>query len=86
MALSCRKQLVSITYKKSSNHEGDFYCLNCFNSCTAKNKLKEHEETCNNNDSCHIQTPKCFEKILKYIPGEKSLKPPFSIYLDLECC
>ena len=24
---------------KSSNHHGDFYCLNCFNSCTTKNKL-----------------------------------------------
>ena len=29
--------------------------------------------------------PKCFEKILKYNPGEKSLKAPFAIYLDLEC-
>ena len=25
------------------------------------------------------------EKILKYNPGEKSLKAPFAIYLDLEC-
>ena len=69
----------------SSNHDGDFYCLNCFNSYTTKNKLKEHEEKCNNHDSCHIQMPKCFEKILKYNPGEKSLKAPFAIYLDLEC-
>ena len=29
--------------------------------------------------------PKWFEKILKYSPGEKSLKPPFAIHLDLEC-
>ena len=71
--------------KKSSNHEGDFYCLNCFNSYTTKNKLKAHEEICNNHDSCHIQMPKCFEKILKYNPGEKSLKAPFAIYLNLEC-
>ena len=28
--------------------------------------------------------PKQFEKILKYNPGEKSLKTPFTIYLDLE--
>ena len=28
--------------------------------------------------------PKWFEKILKYNPGEKSLKAPFAIYLDLE--
>ena len=69
----------------SSNHEGDFYCLNCFNSYTTKNKLKEHEEICNNHDSCHIEMPKWVEKILKYNPGEKSLKAPFAIYLDLKC-
>ena len=28
----------------SSNHEGKFYCWNCFNSYTSKNKLKKHEE------------------------------------------
>ena len=38
----------------SSNHHGDFYCLNCFNSYTSKNKLKEHEEICNNHDSYRI--------------------------------
>ena len=69
---------------KLSNHHGDFYCLNCFNSYTTKNKLKEHEEICNNHDSCHIEMPKWVEKILKYNPGEKSLKAPFAIYLDLE--
>ena len=69
----------------SSNHRGDFYCLNCFNSYTTKNKLKEHEEICNNHDSCRIEMPKWVEKILKYNPGEKSLKAPFAIYLDLEC-
>ena len=71
--------------KKSSNHDGDLYCLNCFNSYTSKNKLKEHEEICNNNDSCCVQMPKWFENILKYNFGEKSLQAPFAIYLDLEC-
>ena len=70
---------------KSSNHNGDFYCLNCFNSYTTKNKLKEHEEICNNYDSCRIEMPKRVGKILKYNPGEKSLKELFAIYLDLEC-
>ena len=69
----------------SSNHDGDFYCLNCFNSYTTKNKLKEHEEICNNHNGCHIQMPKWLEKILKYNPGEKLLRAPFAIYLDLEC-
>ena len=29
--------------------------------------------------------PQWVEEILKYNPGEKSLKVPFAIYLDLEC-
>ena len=69
----------------SSNHEGDFYCLNCFNSYTSKNKLKEHEEICNNQDSCRIEMPEWVNKILKHNPGEKSLNAPFTIYLDFEC-
>ena len=52
----------------SSNHEGKFYCLNCFNSYTSKNKLKEHEEICNNLNSCRIEVPKWVEKILKDNP------------------
>ena len=63
--------LSALLQGKSSNHEGDFYCLNCFNSYTTKNKLKEHEEIRNNLDSCHIEMPKWVEKILKYSPGEK---------------
>ena len=62
-----------------------FYYLNCFNSYSTENVFKEHEEICNELDSCHIEMPKCFEKILKLNPGEKSLKAPFAIYLDLEC-
>ena len=69
----------------SSNHRGDFYCLNCFNSYTTKNKLKEHEEICNNHDSCRIEMPDWANKTIKYNPGEKSLKAPFSFFLDLEC-
>ena len=57
--------LSALLEKKSSNHHRDFYCLNCFNSYTSKNKLEEHEEICNNHNSCCIEMPKCFEKILK---------------------
>ena len=32
-----------------------------------------------------MEMPKQTEKTLKYIYGEKSLKAPFAIYLDLEC-
>ena len=76
---------ISALFQKiSSNHDGDFYCLNCFSSYTTKNKLKEHEEICNNHDSYHIEMSRWAEKILKYNSGEKSLKAPFAIYLDLE--
>ena len=74
--------LSALLQGNSSNHEGEFYCLNCFNSCTSINNLKEHKEICNNHDSCCIEMPKWVEKILKYNPGEKSLKAPFAIYLD----
>ena len=69
----------------SSNHKGGFYCLNCFNSYTTKNKLKGHEEICNNHDSCHIEMLDWINKSIKHNKGEKSLKKPLVIYLDLEC-
>ena len=67
----------------SSNHKEDFYCLNCFNLYTTKNKLKQHEEICNNHDSCRIEMPE--QDISKHNPGEKSLKAPCTLYLDFEC-
>ena len=77
---------ISALFQKiSSNHDGDFYCLNCFSSYTTKNKLKEHEEICNNHDSYLIDKSSWAEKTLKYNPGEKSLKALFTIYIDLEC-
>ena len=77
--------LSALIQKISSNHKEDFYCLNCFNSYTTKNKLKEHEEICNNHNSCCIEMPEWVNKIIKHNPGEKSLKALFAIYLDLEC-
>ena len=28
----------------TSNHDGDFYCLNCFHSYRTKNKLEAHKK------------------------------------------
>ena len=69
----------------TSKHNGDFYCLNCFHSYTTEKKLKKHQRICRNHDFCHMIMPKENNKILKYNPGEKSLKVPFIIYADLEC-
>ena len=77
--------LSALLQGNSLNNKGDFYCLNCFSSYTSKIKLKEHEEICNNHDSCHIGMPEQVDKILKHNPEEKSLKPTFAFYIDLEC-
>ena len=34
----------------TSNHDGDFYCLNCLHSFRTDNALKKHERLCENND------------------------------------
>ena len=38
----------------TSNHSGDFYCLNCFHLYSTKEKLKKHEKVCNNHDYCYV--------------------------------
>ena len=55
--------LSALLQKISSNHKEDFYCLNCFTSYTTKNKLKEHEEICNNHYSCRIEMAVWINKI-----------------------
>ena len=50
----------------SSSHRRDFYCLNCFNSYTTKNKLKKHEDICNNHNSCCIVMPGQVNTTIKY--------------------
>ena len=79
------KSLLRLLRGISSNHIRDFYCLNCFNSYSSENNLKEHEEVCNKHDSCHLIMPRWDEKTLKYSHGEKSLKASFVIYLEAEC-
>ena len=80
MAQSSDKKLRGIT----SNHNGDFYCLNCFHSYSTKNKLKKHESVCDDHDYCFVEMSNEDNKILKYNHGEMSLKVPFIIYVDLE--
>ena len=69
----------------TTNHHGDFCCLNCLHSFRTDNALKRHERLCDNNDYCNVEMPTQFNKTLKYNHGEKSLKTPFVIYADLEC-
>ena len=70
--------LIGIT----SKHEGDFYCLNYFQSNTAENKLKKHKRVCENHNYCCVEIPEQDNKILKYNHGEKYMKVPFIIYAE----
>ena len=68
----------------TSNHHGDFYCLNCFHSYTTINNIKKHQKICKDHDFCHVKMPNENNKILKYNPGKKSLKAPAILFADLE--
>ena len=85
--------ITSITLKRisallrgiTSRHNGDSYCLNCFHSYTTEEKLRKYKRICENHDFCYLKMPDKDNKILKNIPGKKSLKVLFTICADLEC-
>ena len=69
----------------TSKHVGDFYCLNCFYSFTAENALKNHENVCKDHGYYYVEIPDKDNNILKYNSGEKHMRVPFIMYLDMEC-
>ena len=79
------KSISGLLRRVTSKHNGDFYCLNCFQSYTTEKKLRKHEKVCENHEFCNLKMPDEDNKILKYVSREKSLKVPFVIYADLEC-
>ena len=79
------KRLSALFRGITGNNNGDFYCLNYFQSYTTENKLKKHKKVCENHDYCYVEMPEEHNKILKYNEGEKSINSPFIGYADLEC-
>ena len=79
------KNLSGLFKRITSNHYGDFYCLNCFHSYRTKNKLEAHKKICENHDYCHVEMPIKGNNTIKYNRGEKSMQLLFVIYADLEC-
>ena len=65
----------------TSNHYGDFYCLNCFHSHTTKKILKSMKGYAKNMifviQKCQMKTKKKKKNF-----GEKSIKVPHTIYAD----
>ena len=86
MALySSNKRLSGLLRGVTGNNNGDFYCLNCSHAYRTENKLEKHKKICENHDYCHVEMPNEDNKIIKYNQGEKSIRSPFIIYVDLEC-
>ena len=78
------KSLSALFREITSNHDGDFYCLNCFHSYSTEKKVKKNKRVCNDHDYCYVEMPNEYNKIVKYNHGEKSIKVPAIIYADLE--
>ena len=60
-----------------SNHNRDFYCLNCFHSYRTDNKLKKHEKLCCEHDYCHVEMPTKDNKNIKIQSWREIIKISF---------
>ena len=68
------KGLQALLRGMTSNHNGDFCCLNCFHLYRTEKKLKKHDRVCNDHDYCYVEIPNEDSKILKHCYGGNSLK------------
>ena len=82
MALSCSKKLSTLSRGKTSNHRGDFYCLNCLHSFRTENKPKSHEKVCKTKDFCGIVTSSEKDDILEFNQYMKSGNAIFMLILN----
>ena len=79
------KELSPLLRGITPKNNGDFYCFNCFYSFGTKNKLESHKRVCENKDVGNVVLPSGDTKVLKFNQYQKFDKPPFIIYVDLEC-
>ena len=49
------KNLTEVLRGITSNHAGDFDCLNCFCVYSTKNEFEAHKKICENHDYCHVE-------------------------------
>ena len=59
------KSLSALVRGITANHNRDFYCLNCFNSYSTKNKLEKHERVWGDHDYSYVEMPNEDNKMLK---------------------
>ena len=79
------KKLSALLCRKTSNHNGNFCCLNCLHSFKMENKLKSHEKTFKEKGFSSTEMPSEGNKILKLSQQTKLEKMPYTIYVDIQC-
>ena len=77
------RSLSALLKRRTSKHNGDSYCLNCFHSYRTKEALENHMKVCEDKDYCYIEMPEK-SALFKYHHGVKSMRAPFVMYADLE--
>ena len=81
------KRLSTLLRGKTSEHDGDFYRLNCLHFFRTKNKPKSHKKAFENKEFCGVVMSSKgtnISNILEFIQYQKSDKTPSAIYADLE--
>ena len=79
------KKLLTLLRGITSERHSDFYCLNCFRSFPTENKSESYKNVCENKDLYNIIMPSKDTKISGSNQYQKSDKPPFIIYADVDC-
>ena len=83
-ALSCHKKLSALVRGITSNHDGDFYYLNCLHSFKTECRLRKDEIVCRHYYYYYTEVSNKSDNILKCKHGEKSMKVPFIIYVYMK--
>lgn len=65
-------KLSALLKQLKSTHIEDFYCLNCYFFSRIGKRHNFHVKMCTNHKYCQVSMP------------EKSITPPFLIYVDFE--
>ena len=60
------KELSALLGGLTSNHQGDFYCLNNLHSFATENKRESHKKVCENKDFCNVVMPSEDSKVSEF--------------------
>ena len=69
----------------SKDGHGKNICERRFHAYYSEEKLKNHEKTCMNFESCNVTLPSPGKNFVSFKNHKNKLKAPFIVYADCEC-